>query len=422
MPALLLRWKQMIEERCLEHGLLYPWYVPVASYVGQVGCVLLALWLRDALWPVGWLHVTVLLALIAPVVQLGAGRWLPWYLDTAGGLAAAALLLSVPPGEGLAAMDAAPALLMFVTADATARDGLRPGTIVGLVSTAILLASAVWSDVTGLPLHVLTILLGFVVGAMLWWQMRALVAERAAREQAWQQATMAERQRIAREIHDLVAHSLSVTLLHVTGARHALRDLTDPDCAEHVGTTVAEVDAALGDAEQVGRQAMADIRRTVSTLAEGPSPTGPLPGAAGIAGLVDQFRAAGLAVEYVETGNLSRLSAPTGLGLYRIAQESLSNAVKHAPSVPVTMRLAVDGAAARLEVSNPVPVGANRRGDGHGSGLAGMQARADQLGADLEAGPREGRWLVDVRVPLGRGLASYCPAARRSSPSAGAVT
>jgi signal transduction histidine kinase len=374
--------------------------VPVISVVGQLACVLLALGMRDALWPIGPLHLTIPLVALSGVVQLGFGRWLPWYLDVAGGLAAAVVLLAVAPGSGLAAMDAAPPLLMFLTAETTARDGMRQGAAIGVISGAILVASESWSQVVGLPLHLLTVLVGFVVGTMLHWQMRALAAERAAREQAWQQATMAERQRIAREIHDLVAHSLSVTLLHVAGARHALRDLRGLETLDEVCATADEVDAALGDAEQVGRQAMADIRKTVSTLAEGPALTTPLPGAAGIAALVEQFRGAGLDVEYDEQGDLARLPAPTGLGLYRIVQESLSNVVKHAPSAPVAMRLVVEGRAARLEVSNPVPAGALRRGDGLGSGLAGMQARADQLGAVLTAGPVNGRWVVDARVPL----------------------
>lgn len=250
--AQLQRWKARIEAHCLEHGLLYAWYVPLVSFVGQLACVLIALQMRDALWPIGPLHLALVLVSVSGVVQIGFGRWLPWYLDVAGGFAAGILLLSVAPDSGLAAMDAAPPLLLFLTAETTARDGMREGAVVGGVSAAILGGASIFSEVVGLPLHVLTVLVGYVVGAMLHWQMRATVAERAAREQAWQQATMAERQRIAREIHDLVAHSLSVTLLQVTGARHALRDLRGVESLEEMCATADEVDAALGDAEEVG--------------------------------------------------------------------------------------------------------------------------------------------------------------------------
>lgn len=399
MLASVLWWKRRIEAHCLEHGLFYPWYVPVVSFGAQIVCVLVALGLRDALWPVGWSYVAIVLTAASGVVQLGMGRWLPWYLDVLGGFAAVGVLLAVPvTSHHLAAMDAAPVLLMFLTAETTARDGVRQGTAVGLLSVVVLSIGSATSVVTGLPLQLLTVLLGFVMGAMLLWQARALAAERDAREQAWRQATLAERQRIAREIHDLVAHSLSVTLLHLTGARHALRDVREAGDRAELDRTADEVDAALGDAERIGREAMADIRRTVSTLAEGPSPVAPLPGGRSIGELVEQLRGAGLAIEYDEVGDASRLTERTGLSLFRIAQESLSNAIKHAPGAPVTMRLEAAGHEVRLTVRNPLPDG-RRRTDGHGSGLAGMQARADELGAVLTVGPADGSWVVDARVP-----------------------
>ncbi|ONF61744.1 sensor histidine kinase, partial [Amycolatopsis keratiniphila] len=120
-----------------------------------------------------------------------------------------------------------------------------------------------------------------------------------------------ERQRIAREVHDVVGHSLSITLLHLTGARHALQQDRDVD----------EAIEALTEAEQVGRAAMADIRRTVGLLADSPSGSAPLPGVEDIATLVERTRSAGLAVRYTQEGDLGRVGASEGLGLYRIVQE-----------------------------------------------------------------------------------------------------
>jgi signal transduction histidine kinase len=237
-----------------------------------------------------------------------------------------------------------------------------------------------------------------VIGGMLRALMRALAAERAARAKERQRATLAERQRIAREIHDLVAHSLSVTLLHITGARHALRDIDDD-----ADLDVADVDAALADAEQVGRRAMADIRQTVSALTDGPTDTQALPGAADIRGLVAQMELAGLDVEYAEDGDPKMLAAGAGLGLYRIAQESLSNIAKHAPDATAQVRFSVSPRRARLTVRNVLPRGTGAiavASDDRGSGLAGMHARADQLGATVVAGPEDADWVVDVRVPL----------------------
>lgn len=401
---MLARLRRRIEEKCQVRGLLYPWWVPVTCFVGQEVCVLLALGFRDELWPIGPLHLTLLLVAVAPVVQIGLGRWLPWYLDILGSVLAATWLLAVPASPAVGPMDAAPALLMFTTAEATARDGIREGAVVGLFSSLLIGVAGTQWDLTGAGVHVLTVLLGYVVGVMLLWQMRALAAEREAREQAWQQATLAERQRIAREIHDLVAHSLSVTLLHLTGARHALRDLRDGDPADAAGTA-DEVDGALDEAEQVGRQAMTDIRRTVNSLAEGPSPARTLPGAESIGALVQQMSDAGLVVEYDESGDPSTLPTSTGLGLFRIAQESLANVAKHAPTSTAHVRLVVNGRGARLVVRNEL-VGSDallrRRGQGDGSGLAGMQARAEQLHATLSSGPQGGAWVVDLRVPASR--------------------
>lgn len=397
---MLARLHRRIEETCAARGLSYPWWVPVTCFLGQEVCVLLALGMRDALWPIGPLHLTLLLVAASPVVQIGLGRWLPWYADSLGTLTAALWLFADPANPQVGPMDAAPALLMFSTAETTARDGAREGAVIGLGATVLIGVAAVEWSLSGAGLHILTVLLGYVVGAMLLWQMRALQAEREAREAAWQQATMAERQRIAREIHDLVAHSLSVTLLHLTGARHALGDLRDSDGATD-RDTVAEVDSALADAEQVGRQAMVDIRQTVSALAEGPSPTRPLPDATTIAALVQQLSDAGLQASYQESGDPASLPAAAGLGLYRIAQESLANVAKHAATSAAAVRFDVSARGARLVVANDL-VGSDRmlghQGTG-GNGLPGMKARAAQLGATLVAGPQDGRWVVEVTVP-----------------------
>jgi signal transduction histidine kinase len=416
-----------IERTCADHGLLFPWWVPATCFVGEIVCVGIALVLRDAWWPPELLTLTLAVVALPMILQFGLLVSLPWWLDALGALVAAGWLLAVPVASDLGALDAAPALLMFVTAEIVARDGLRQGAVVGLVSMAMIAAAAAWSDLAGSPVHLLTVLLGYVVGAMLRWQMRALAAEREAREQAWQQATLAERQRIAREIHDLVAHSLSVTLLHLTGARHALRDLSSAGAVDGASAgavdgaaTAAEVDAALADAEQVGRQAMSEIRRTVSTLADGPAPAHALPGAEGIGALVHQLGDAGLTVTYDETGDPASLPAAVGLGLYRIAQESLSNVAKHAATSTAQVRFAVDESGARLEVRNRL-VGSDallgRRSRADGSGLAGMQARAEQLGARLTAGPRDGEWLVRVEVPRRRTSARQAaPGAASSGP------
>ncbi|WP_182378531.1 histidine kinase [Nocardioides sp. WS12] len=394
------RWvRERIERNLERRDILYPWWVPMTCFVGQTLAVVLALAQRDALWPVQPMTVTVVLVLISPVVHFGFGGWLPWWIDSAATIVAAGVLMASPVDSGI---DLAPALLALIAAEAVARDGLRPGAAVATVATGVIIATEITANLDSYGVYLLEVLLGFVVGAMLWWQMRALASEREARGAAWAQATTAERERIAREIHDLVAHSLSVSLLQVTGARRALRDVTDAAGPAETADAVAEVDAALADAEQVGRRAMADIRRTVSALADGPSERNALPCATDIAALVQEVSDAGLRVEYDEQGDPSALTAAAGLGLYRIAQESLANVSKHGSGV-ARMSFHVTGAgSATLRVLNPLPPGRPRT-DGLGSGLAGMEARATQLGATLRTGVADGGWEVVVQMGPERG-------------------
>ncbi len=389
--------RDRIEENCVARGILYPWWVPIIGFVGQVTLVLLAIAQRDALWPLDPLILIVPLVLVSPVTQFGFRIFLPWWLDALPTVVATGWLLSVVPNyDLLAPVDAAPGLLAFAIAEATARDGLWQGIALAGVSYGLLGAAAVNPGIVGFPVYAIFLEIGFVVGAMLLWQMRALMAERKAREATWQQATTAERERIAREIHDLVAHSLSVTLLHITGARHALSDVTSGEVLPI--DAVGEADAALADAEQVGRRAMTDIRRTVSAMADGTGPRQSLPGAADIAALVREVDQAGLRVEYDERGDLAQLADATGLGLYRIAQESLANVAKHAPGSTARVSLSVGRGSARLIVRNQLNGTRGRRADEQGSGLAGMHARAAQLGASLDAGEQGDEWLVDVRL------------------------
>lgn len=383
-----------VEDSIGRYGLAYPWWVPVISIAGQAVFVAVALSLRDAWWPVDPIVITLLLVLLPGIVHVGLQVWTPWWLETIAVLGAGAWLLTDPVTR-TDVIDTAPVLLALFTAEMVGREGVRVGAYVGILSVVLIFVITDTSELIGGPVHVVDVALGFAIGCIVRAQMRALAAERAARAVERHRATLAERQRIAREIHDLVAHSLSVTLLHITGARHALRDVGDSGAAAEV----AEVDSALADAERVGRQAMTDIRQTVSTLTDAPAETHALPGASDIDALVAQMEGAGLSVTYVEDGDPRMLAHGTGLGLYRIAQEALANVAKHAPASPTEVQFSVRPRLARLTVRNALATGAPRP-DGLGSGVAGMRARASQLGGTLVAGPEHGHWLVDVSVRL----------------------
>jgi signal transduction histidine kinase len=317
------------------------------------------------------------------------GRIAPSWAKSLAVLASVTVLLAYP-----VVPDFAPVMLAVLTAEVSAIAAGWLAFVVAGAGIGVLGVASATVGLVGFPVYTLAVLLGLCAGFTLRWYVRALDAERGKQEAVRDQAMLAERQRIAREVHDVVAHSLSITLLHLTGARHGLR--TDRDIDEAV--------AALTEAERVGRAAMADIRRTVGLLARESSGTQPLPDASDIAELVADTQAAGLDTRYTEEGDVGAVSAAAGLGLYRIAQESLANVVKHAPAATVAMRLRIEPAEARLTVRNRRSTDTRTAGDG--SGLAGMSARADQLGARLLAGPEGEDWVVDVTVPLAPGAES----------------
>lgn len=394
VPGVLRR----IEATSLEHGVAYPWWMPVLCKTGQLIATVLAFLQRDAF--TSWQFPAVITLLIAPIViELRAGNWLPSWVRVVPNVLAFALLVSVPVGSR--SIDAAAIILALIVADFAARDGARTGLVVTALAIAgiPLLDSA--EDTAALVASILFIAIGLEGGFMVHWSARALFAERQARAEAYERATLAERDRIAREIHDLVAHSLSVTMLQVTAARRILNDLPDPVGAARTECSadgdISEAVAALADAERIGRQAMSDIRQTVSGMSAASSRQ-PLPTADDLPELVEQFRAAGQHVTLTTTGDLADLTAPVSLGLYRVAQESLANVVKHAGGSAAEVDLEVAARQVRLTVRNPAaPV--KMPADAFGTGLAGMKARIEQLGGHLSAGRGADAWVVQAIVP-----------------------
>ncbi|WP_184929514.1 sensor histidine kinase [Saccharothrix ecbatanensis] len=212
-----------------------------------------------------------------------------------------------------------------------------------------------------------------------------------------QQARIAvgeERSRIARELHDVVAHAVSVMVVQADGASYAIK--TNPDLAEAAVRTIADT----------GRQALTELRRLLGVLrSEDQSGTQwmPQPGAGDLRELAENCRATGLPVRLETDGDLDALPAGLGLGVYRIVQEALTNTLKHAGAgASATVR--VTQAADQVEVE----VADDGFGTPHdlvavsgGNGLIGMRERAGVLGGSLEAGPNPGGgWRVRAVLPL----------------------
>jgi signal transduction histidine kinase len=218
-------------------------------------------------------------------------------------------------------------------------------------------------------------------------------AERAELEQA-RRAVLEERARIARELHDVVAHHLSLIAVRAESAPYRLAGLDGP------------VDAEFGSLSAAAREALADMRRLLGVLrADEPAARAPQPQLTDVPDLVDSARRAGVAVAL--TGPASWATVPSGVGVcaYRIVQESLSNATRHAPGAPVTVTVGHDPSAVSLHVSNgPGQLDAARTtsaAEAAGHGLAGMRERVALLGGTFTAGPAPGGgFMVSAILPL----------------------
>ncbi|WP_328400559.1 sensor histidine kinase [Nocardia sp. NBC_00403] len=215
------------------------------------------------------------------------------------------------------------------------------------------------------------------------------------RERRAHDAVSFERTRIARELHDVVAHAVSVIIVQADGARYALR--RDPDAAEQALTTIAGT----------GREALRELRRTVALLRIEPAlEQVPQHGTAGIAKLVEMMRGTGLAVELELTGELDTIPPEVSLGVHRIVQESLTNTLRHAgPHPKAWVRVLRRETDVLIEVTDsggiPVQDPNGNAIKGGGMGLAGMRERIAVLSGTLETGrATDGAWRVCATIPL----------------------
>jgi signal transduction histidine kinase len=239
-------------------------------------------------------------------------------------------------------------------------------------------------------------------------QVIALAAELdAQREAAAQAAVVEERARIAREVHDAVAHSVSVMTLQIGGLRRQLDDV--------LADRPAERDVMLG-LERLGRQSVEELRATVGMLREdgAVAPGTPPPSLARVEDLASDVRAAGLRLGLEVSGDLGDLPRALDIAAYRVAQEALTNVLRHAPRAATTMRVSHEGNVVRLVVVDDgagtgaggvtaLEPGTTRVG---GHGLVGMRERTAMFGGSFDAGPVPGGGFeVRAAFPVPRGWA-----------------
>ncbi|WP_104479448.1 histidine kinase [Actinokineospora auranticolor] len=220
---------------------------------------------------------------------------------------------------------------------------------------------------------------------------RRLALLETERDQQARIAVGQERARIARELHDVVAHAVSVIVVQADGAAYAVR--AQPEMAER----------ALNTISATGREALTELRRLLGVLRSDDTEIDrtPQPGAQSISELAERVRAIGVPVRLDLTGELDDLPAGVGLGIYRIVQEALTNTIKHAgPGASAAVQVRRVGDRVELDITDRGP-GISRLATVGGNGLIGMRERANVFGGTLQAGPHEqGGWRVRAVLPV----------------------
>ncbi|WP_414939025.1 sensor histidine kinase [Amycolatopsis sp. cmx-11-51] len=227
---------------------------------------------------------------------------------------------------------------------------------------------------------------------------RAAQQERRLAEET-RAALLEERAGIARELHDVVAHHMSVLALRADSARFRFADTAKAD-------REAEIWREFADLAGTAREGLTELRRLLGVLRSEDRAllVAPQPGLAKVVELVEGVKAAGTTCELELRGDLDAVPVGVALSVFRIVQEALSNAIQHAPGASISVELVTGPGFVRLVIENgpgPDPKRAGQAGGGHG--LVGMRERAAMLAADLEAGERPGGgFLVALTVPLDR--------------------
>ena len=269
-----------------------------------------------------------------------------------------------------------------------AHASLRRGAA-GLAVTAPVMALISRLGGVGMGLSVIPILAFWLVGVLARARRRAaaLAGRNAALQRQAEQAADAERARIARELHDIVAHHLSVIVLQAAGARASGRS---------AGTALEKI-------EHSGRQALAETRRLLGVLRDTDQETGlaPQPGIGELDALADTVRAAGLPVNLV-IGDHAGVPAAVDVSVYRIVQEALTNILKHAGRACADVTIGCADEAVTIEITDDGTREPGNQPPAGGHGLAGMRERVAIFGGELHAGPRPGGgFTVRARLPLG---------------------
>lgn len=402
----------------------------VEQLIQRVGVRLLS---RDWLWALTWLLMAVGLAvnaatmpalydavvpiaLATAVVQAASLVWAltrPW-LAVAGATVATlatALLTATADGGWPWPIPVVTLVTLALTVFVLAVRASWPAPVAGALApvAAAILASLPWQEgrqgavatnlVTAISVLALVVTFGILVHQWLRSRAELLEQQEIVAHAQERQLLMEERNRIARELHDVVAHGLSVISIQASTMQYRI-----PDVGE-------EVVAELEDITDSARRALVEMRGLLAVLRQedAEKELAPQPTMAVVPALVESSRRGAETVRLHVDGDLDdpRVSEATSLTVYRIVQEALSNALRHAPGAEIDVRLTIGADRVVVEVENSRPTRPPRPSDGEGFGLRGMRERAGFVHGSLAAEPTAaGGFLVRAALPSRQGEAA----------------
>ncbi|MFE7720490.1 sensor histidine kinase [Nocardia rhizosphaerihabitans] len=379
---------------------------PAARRIGartwfDLATVAVALTLYSIAWPTLFVTHDVaaglapLLAAFAafPILLVRINPSLGWAISAGSALLFSVILQPWPDND--LPFQVVHVIVLFVLLFAVALRAALPIVVVAWAAQSMLFATTMPGSAEG-PLW------GWVVGfgalALFGYLLRIVVASRRKLERQEEvtelerarRAILEEKARIARDLHDVVAHHMSMVVVQAQTAPYRITDL-DP--------------AARTEFESIGataRTALNEIRGLLGVLrSDGQLPEhAPQPRAADVPELCASAQRAGLPVEWTVSGELEAVPETTGLTVYRVVQESMANSARHAPGAPVLVAVAVASDAVTVTVRNAPSVTPSRPGAGGGHGIDGMRTRVEAVGGSLAAGPTEdGGFEVSAKLP-----------------------
>jgi signal transduction histidine kinase len=367
---------------------------------GTLALVLVLAGLHEAFHYGPLFQIPFLMIMVVPVTFRRKQPAAAFWIGVAGGG------LQALTHGGPSAAEVAIIVLLYTLAAYQPRSQSVPGLLVCIVGSAVALElwvgdlrTGAWHMLaSGLVLFGGAALLAWVLGDSMRYRRAYYLAleDRAARLERERDAqaqigAAAERARIARELHDVVAHNVSVMVVQADGAGYALAGDTE------------RARQALAAISATGRQALAEMRRLLGVLRSDDQRTdlAPQPGLDQLRDLLEQTRAAGRAVTFTLEGEPRALSEGVGLAAYRVVQESLTNVRKHGGvGASVCVLLRFTRGELHVQVTDD-GAGAAAEGDGAGLGLTGMRERVTVYGGTLAAGPRAaGGYRVSATLPL----------------------